>query len=182
MTHQIIKLLIVTVYIALVGCSENEADIDGKKRYEQDGVSFDFPGNWKITDDVEEGGYRYLFVETPGDAIVKIKIYSNDQSFSLSEFVELDIESLKSEMPYLFKLDEKSEIVKIQKTIGNKTLDGYKFQFNLSVLGINVPHVQEYYMFKSDSESAYILNQVAVEDLDKVEAGFSQILGSFKNR
>ena len=82
-------------------------------------------------------------------------------------------------MPEIFKLSDKGEIVDSQIPIGNNVLKGYKYEFNLSVLGIDVPHVTEYYMFQSKTESAYISNQVAVEDLSKVTDGFIQILHNF---
>ncbi len=171
------------ISIALVfmsGCGERRAEIKSSNNYSNNGVSFQYPGSWSVTGDLEDEGYRYIFVESPGDAISKIEIYPKGASFSLLEFVKLDIENLKSNMPKIFSLKGNGEISEAIMSVEGKTIAGYKYMFNLSVLGVNVPHVSEFYMFQSDTESAYINNQVAVEDLDKVKSGFIQIVRSFE--
>lgn len=175
--YRMVLFSILTTFI--IGCGERNANVINSENYHKSGISFSYPGNWEVTEDLEENGYRYIFIESPGDAIAKIEIYDKG-NFKLSEFVELDIESLKSEMPKFFKLSDRGEIKELQKVIGEKLLKGYRYEFNLSILGVDVPHVTEYYMFQSKTESAYISNQVAVEDLSKVQNGFNIILDDFK--
>ena len=176
----LLKSLLVVLLGATLGCSEKRADVDDNERYKRNGISFDYPGNWKVTEDTEIDGFRYLFVETPGDAIVKVEIYANKDSFSLLDFVHLDIESFNSEMKGIFKVGEKSEIAATKKTVGNNVFDGYEQKFDITILGVEVPHIKEFYLLKSDTVSAYIVYQVVTEDLGLVEGGFAQILGSFK--
>ncbi len=173
-------LLVSIILVFLFGCGERNADIKNSNSYSKDGVSFEYAGNWKVTEDVEGGGYRYIFVESPGAAISRIEIYPKEASFSLLEFVKLDIEQLKASMPKVFGLSEKDEIRVIKKPFEGKAYTGYEYKFNLSLLGVDVPHISEFYMFQSETEKAYISNQVAVEDLDKVKDGFMLIVKDFE--
>ncbi len=180
MSHFKSVLYLSIILVSMFGCGERSAEIKNSNSYFKSGVSFEYPGNWKITEDVEDDDYRYIFVESPGDAISTIQIYSKRDSFSLLEFVKMDIENFKSNMPKIFSLSDKGKILEITRSVEGKTFNGYKYKFTLSVFGVDVPHISEFYMLQSDTENSYIKNQVAVEDLDKVEVGFMQIIRNFE--
>jgi len=163
----------------LSACWEKNADTENSIRYDEGGISFDYPGNWEITENVTNEDYQYLFIEAPGDAILKIEIYPEELSGDLSWFVELEIEAFREAVPKIAKLGQHKEEVEIKKTINGRELDGYRYEFDISVLGMDVPHVQEFFTFGSQSHSAYVVTQVASEDLDKVENGFEQVLATF---
>jgi len=148
--------------------------------YEKDGLSFSYPANWEVTEDTENEDIRFVFVESPGSAIIKIEVYPKEQSFKLKEFVELDVEALIKEIPSILALDGDNKIEKIKTSINGVELNGYKYEFNISVVNIDVPHISEFYSFPSLKKVAYLTNQVATEDLEKVNGGFKQVLATFK--
>lgn len=180
MIFKLEKILLLTIIITLASCTEHQADIENVKQYENNGITFEYPGNWEVSEDIEESGFRYLFVEAPREAILKIEIYPKKESFTLLEFIDLDIKGFESEVPTGFTISDKSAITKTQKLVSGKLSTGYKYSFNLSALGTDVPHVQEYYMLNTDSKSVYVMTNVADEDLHLEETGFELILKTIK--
>ena len=158
--------------------AEKKADLVDSKHYENKGISFKYPGNWKVTKDIEEDSFRYLFIESPGEAIVRIEIYLNDESLSLREFAELSIDVFKSELPKIFKVKDLRKVDPVQNSVSSNSYDRYKYQFNLNGIGVSIPHTQEYFLTKSDFYSTFIMNQSADEDVELVSGGFELLLNS----
>ncbi|WP_394225186.1 hypothetical protein [Pseudoalteromonas spongiae] len=173
-----LNILVLLFFIS--ACSEKPADMNNQLKYEKDGLSFSYPANWEVTEDFVNEDVRFVFVESPGDAIIKIEVYPTEQSFELKEFVELDVEALMKEIPSILELDSDNEIKEIKTSINGTEFHGLKYEFNISVVNIDVPHVSESYSFPSHEKVAYLTNQVAKEDLGKVNGGFKQVLATFK--
>jgi hypothetical protein len=172
-----LKYIIFITAFSTLGACEKQADLNNIEQYTKDGVSFSIPGNWSVTEDIEEDGFRYVFVETSGDAIVTVNTYLKEKSFPLREYVEWTIESSTNEMPVGSR--NEGTISEIQTLIDEQTFQGYKNQFVVSLAGIEVPHIAEFYAKGSNSKIAYISSQVANEDLSKVQKGFELILSTF---
>ena len=176
-------LLIAVLGVArslLAACYERLADLDKPQTYQQDGISFVYPGNWKVTEDTTIEHARFIFLESTAEAIIKVEIYPIEESYELEEFVELDIESLQAEYPKIFNISNSHSVSPIVTPLSNIDLDGYQYEFTISLLGVDVPHVSNYYQFNSETLSAYVSQQVAVDDLGKVVGGFHLVLDSFK--
>lgn len=173
-----LNILVLLIFIS--ACSEKQADMKNQLKYEKDGLSFSYPANWEVTEDIENENVRFIFVESPGDAIIKIEVYPTEQSFELKEFVKLDVEALIKEIPSILALDSDNKIEEIKTSIKGVEFNGYKHEFNISVVNIDVSYVSEFYSFPSLKKVAYLTNQVATEDLEKVNGGFKQVLATFK--
>ncbi|MEZ8932221.1 MULTISPECIES: hypothetical protein [unclassified Vibrio] len=173
-----LNILVLLFFIS--ACSEKPADMNNQLKYEKDGLSFSYPANWEVTEDFVNEDVRFVFVESPGYAIIKIEVYPTDQSFELKEFVELDIEARIKAIPSILNLGSDNEIKEAKTFINGTEFNGFKYEFNISVVNIDVPHVSESYSFASLEKVAYLTNQVATEDLEKVTGGFKQVLSTFK--
>lgn len=169
--------LLALLAIIMTAC-EKQADLSQPVEYARDGIRFSLPGNWSVTEDVEQEGFRYLFVETPGDAIIFISSYRKEDAGSLREHVEWTIQSTIDEMPLGSRTQ--GSISPARRLVGQRKFDGYKNEFIASAVGFEVPHVTEFYRFDSATRSAYFVAQVAVEDLDKVSGGFDLVLSTFQ--
>jgi len=172
------KFCLLAFLAYFVSACEMNADLSQPEAYSRNGISFSLPGNWSVTEDAEENGFRYLFVETPGDAIIFISTYRKEDAGSLREHVEWTIQNTIDEMPFGSRTE--GTITRTQRVIDQRKFDGYKNEFIASVVGFEVPHVTEFYRFDSETRSAYFLTQVAVEDMDKVSGGFDLVLSTFK--
>ena len=169
--------LFLALFLVLSAC-ERPADLENTDEYSRDGISFSLPGNWEVTEDVEDAGFRYLFVETPGGAIIVISAFPTEFSSSLLEHVEWTIQHAIDEMP-IGKRSEGS-VMEIQNTISDQAYSGYKNEFAISLAGFNVPHIAEFYRFTTNTKHAFIQFQVSIEDLSKVRGGFDLVLSTFK--
>ncbi len=87
----ILGILIVTVVVALSGCTSNS----DQSKYENNNVSFNYPGSWSVTNDTVIDDYGSKFIElktTEGDSIrIWVRNIENSpveyDSFSITETV-----------------------------------------------------------------------------------------------
>ena len=82
-----------SIFLALalslsLGCGEPSAQVSQPKLYSKDGVEFRYPGNWKVTEDASHPDFRYIIVESPGDAIFGIHIYPHVLAMGLKEYAQ----------------------------------------------------------------------------------------------
>jgi len=160
----------------LFGC-ERVADISSPIKYENEGISFSYPRNWKVTEDVRRQDFRYIFIESPGDAIFIVQIYSRNDAVSFNEFVRWFSSQSKKETP-VGKMEDNT-FSTVEKTTHGEGVKGVKENFSMTLLGTQVPHIREYYTIDSNDEVAFLVGQAATEDLSKTEPGFDLILSSF---
>lgn len=173
-TLQTISLLCILIIIA--ACEQN-ADTSKPLNYAKDTISFAYPENWTVTEDKQEDDVRYLFIETPGDAIVLVQIYPIQDAVSLKEYAEWFSKEVIKETPVAERSVGNFE--DINRTINGVTLTGMRQKFSITLLGIDVPHTAEYYRIEKGNKVAFLISQTASEDLAKVNGGFELLLGTF---
>jgi len=82
------------------GCGEPKADVALPKRYSKDGIKFQHSGNWKISEELkEEGVFRSVTVESPGDALVVVQAFDAKNVLPLKEYTELFSKETAKAMP-----------------------------------------------------------------------------------
>ena len=160
--------------IGLAAC-EKAADISSPLVYDTDGVSFSYPGNWQVTEDTTEQGFRYVFVESPGDAIFIIQLYQNNFDLSLRQFAEDFSSGARNELTIIGISDSTFE--SIEKAGFSAAI---RERVSLNWAGESIPHIRDYYMREAGPLIVYVIAQVATEDLAMVEPGFDLILASFR--
>jgi hypothetical protein len=162
---------------------EKMADIGSPQPYSKDGLSFLYPGNWKITEEeVFEENTKFINMESPGDANVMICFYDFEDDETLMEFAtELSrdmADGLEDEIP-LTKVG-KLNFSRITREGNSGPLEGLRNKINITFLGEKVPHVLEFFCLKKQGKTVFIVCQSAEEDLKKTEPAFRQIVGSFQ--
>jgi hypothetical protein len=161
---------------------EKMADVNSPQFYSKDGLSFSFPGNWKITEEeiFEALGEKtkIINVESPGDAIVIICAYGFEVDQTLKEFAKEFTENMKGEIP-LGKVGE-SRFSGIKREGKTGQMQGLRNKLEMTFVGESIPHVQEFFALKKQGKTAFIVCQSAEEDLKKTEPAFGQIVGSFE--
>jgi hypothetical protein len=170
-----LTLLTITI-VTLAGC-ERAADISSPEIYERQQIRFSYPGNWDVTEDATEDIVRYLFVETPGDAIFIAQIYKKEDAVTLNEYAKWFSEQSKQETP--FGDIGGNSFSQTNKKMLSGTHAGIKETFAIKLFGETVPHVREYYSVETDTKVAFLISQTATEDLAKVEPGFDLIYSTF---
>ncbi|GHA03634.1 hypothetical protein GCM10008090_10970 [Arenicella chitinivorans] len=170
----------IAICLALSACGEPIADVDLPRKYHRDGVRFSLPSNWSVTEDYSDAGFRLILVESPGDAIAKIELYLRDDEFNLQDFVQRSKESFAEQIPSGIGLEISNPLTTVSKSRQSVKLNGYQHEFDLEVLGLKVPHWQQFYEIHHAGETAYLVFQVATEDRAKAESGFDLLLDSLQ--
>lgn len=170
------RLLPCALLALLFGCGEVAAS-KTTLSYENEGVSFRLPSNWEVTEDVEVEGFRYLFVETPGEAILTIHLYPADESFDLEGYVASSMDNLTGEMP-IGEISIGSNIP-IVREVDTVEFAGIQSHFSIEILSIEVPHLVRHFSITQEGFDINISEQVSAEDLHLVEDGFDLVLSSF---
>ena len=156
--------------------NEETADITSPATYQKGTLSFSYPGNWKITEDIEEGFSHHVAIESPGNAIFIIQIFPALDAIPLQQFAEQF-----SELTQQKGLPRISNRVFSEVKESINSINNYSIQenFSLKVSGGQAPHIRRYYSVINDEKTAYLISQAATEDLPKVDEGFSLTLKTF---
>ncbi len=172
-----VGISLVILLLAFAGC-EKTADVVNVQVYQHDGVSFSLPGNWNVSEDVTEGTFRYIIVESPGDALFMLNEHPKEDSLSLEKFVEAFTDNMSSELPFgqLSSLDRSA----VEVVIDGETRKGIKNKIDIVVLGEKVPHEQTYFKLAHQRSDIFLITQVADEDKSLVDQGFELIFNTFR--
>ena len=167
---------IFTTLFLLVAC-EQTADLTSTETYQKAGIQFSYPGNWRVAEDQTSADVRYIIVETPGDAIFIVQIYSRKDAVELKEYAQWASDQAKKQM----SAGERTpgEFLAIEKQIDKVILKGIKENFSIKLFNEEVPHRSEYYKVDGEQKVAYLISQTAIEDLSKVQGGFDLLLHTF---
>lgn len=163
--------LVLGLAVVFVGCGGEVADTGNPTAYAKDGLHFQMPGNWRVTEDEEVGTVRYLFVEEPGDALVVVQLRLSTDVGDLLTVAKEFAKSAKESTP----------IGKISASkFGALGTDGeYKTlreRFSISLVGESIPHTRDYRFRTFGDKTCILIAQVADEDRADVEAGFRQVM------
>jgi len=168
-------VMILALALMLVGCGESEADVGNPQHYSKDGVEFDYPGNWEVTDDAQNAEGRYLLIESPGDALMMIHIYSGSDALGIQAFAS----------NFAKLAEENTPIGDVTaSTFSNVTHSGgyeeLTEQMSITVLGETVPLTRTYRRKAIGSNVCVLVGHVVDEDRSLVVGGFEQVFSSFK--
>ena len=170
----VLVLLIIIQYYRLN--NERTADITSPTTYNKEGLSFSYPGNWKIIEDKGQGDIRCIFIESPGNAVFVIQTCPNQEAIPLQQFAEQFPEIAQQET--LFSSIGTSSFSDLEKSERSGGRYGVQEEFSSKALGIQRQYIRRYYFVTNDTQTAYLISQVATADLSKVKAGFGLILNS----
>ena len=179
--------LVLVALLAAAGC-ERRPDLEHPKRFDEGGVGFAYPGNWKVTAETSAEGavtIRSISLETPGAALVMIEEFKPAIRVELREFLEkllhhmnkfaagktrglVTVENLSSEP--------------VQRHLLGETRAGLRYRFRMAALGERVPHTFEGYSVALADRTLVLVAQAPDEDLHRVEAGFARIFESVEVR
>ncbi len=156
--------------------SETAALVDSPKSYKKGRVTFNYPGNWTVTEDggsLTDGSVRYLVLETAGNNVVTIQIYRATEALELLEYAQRFADTAKEEIP--IGSWSASKFSGIEEKDGNEVLAE---QSEMTVLGESIPYTRIYSRKRAGNVIAFILLQAISEEYEMVVGGFDQIIAS----
>jgi len=163
-------LVVLAAGLTLASCGGKKADTAHPITYRKDGLSFQMPGNWRVTEDASEEGIRYLFVEEPGDAIVVVQLLGADDALGIAEYARSFAEQAK-EGTDVGTLSA-STFSRAGEAGGYETL---RETFHMTLLGVTVPHTRDYRRRLFGDQVCFLVAQVSDEDRGLVTGGFRLI-------
>ena len=155
---------------------ETAALVDSPKSYNKGGVTFNYPGNWTVTEDggsLTDGSVRYLFLETAGDNFVSIQVYPATEALELLEYAQRYAGTMKEEIP--IGSFGASKFSGIEEKDGNEILTE---QLEMTVFGESIPYTRIYSRKSAGKVIAFISLQAISEEYEMVVGGFDQIIAS----
>ena len=172
----LLLLLIVSLLGLFTGCGEPKADLSKSKMHRSGAITFKYPTNWRISEESVAPEIHYLFIETPGDAVVIFQSFPTAEADDLPAFSKAFSNSAATEMP-------------IGKMVGTTfadmpEADGYEWiveNFNINLFGESVPHRRFYGTKVIGDRQIFLIFQVATEDCAKAEPGFHLIRNSLRS-
>jgi len=173
----------------LAGC-ETSPELRHPQAYSKDGISFRYPSNWSVTEDGETPGasrYRYLFIESPGSAIVIVQHHEPGIELSVEEF------AAEFHRKAIEKIGEVAQVgplkpfsghagnaVPIRAVVAGMPRKGIEYSYSVSGAGQQVPHRFRAFKVESASATTFLVAQAATEDWDLISPGFDLVLASFE--
>jgi hypothetical protein len=163
--------------VPLLACEKN-AEISTPKKYNKEGISFNYPSNWEITEDAFSDGVYQISVETPGNAIFLMMIYKETNAVvPLDKFSKLFSEAF-AEVLFLGKSSTSSftPVTRVKKQWNSA---GIREKFDISILKLVIPYEREFHSIKKSGKVGYLISQAEVEEMPHVEPGFNLIRETF---
>lgn len=167
--------LLVLMLVA-VACEQN-ADVQNPQSYSGENFEFQYPGNWKVTDDRQTDYGNYIIIESPGDAIFIIRAYSKSDAVALEDFVTSFSEQAQEATSV--GTVESVRVIPIEKEIGGVPIDGIRERVIISLLGEEVPHRRTYFAIERTEQVVFLIAQTAEEHIPLVTDGFELIWRTF---
>ena len=174
-----IILSFLIVLLPFFSACEKMANIDSPQSYSKDGLSFLYPGNWKITEEeFFEEITKFINIESPGNANVMICFYDFEDDETLMEFATEFSRDMASEIEDTIPLSKvgKIEFSKVTREGIFGPIEGLSNKIPLVFLGQKVPQVLEYFTLKKQNKTVFIVCQSSEDDLEKTEPAFKQVV------
>lgn len=153
-------------------------------KYEQDGLSFEYPKDWKVVEDVVQDAVRYVFIESADEnALSSIQIFPIDDTPTLEQFVNSYSEQTRMEPSATGTTQaeaspaviEPIEFMTISRDLNGKTYDWVVETVPISVGSIQTSDYREYFRKDSGRFAAFLVNQVSNDSLTQTEPSFELI-------
>ncbi|WP_085909008.1 hypothetical protein [Kiloniella majae] len=173
-----LKNICVLVLAFVLFACEEAADLSNSQSYVKDGVSFKLPGNWKVVEDITEEGFRYISIESSGDAVAGVSLFHNGVRIELEDYIDLIIENFNAELPVGSR--NRGEVFEFTPDYKENVAKAIRNQFAITLASVEVPHTSDFYEMRTNSDFAIIFTQVSDEDKELIQKGFDQIINSFE--
>jgi hypothetical protein len=175
--------------LACLAACERAPDVAEPQVYATAPLTFRLPGNWSVTRDehsVEDGGeFRNVVVESPGNAIVLVQLYTPVVDVSAEAFSAELMAATVAEVEGMLEIKGMKPLSAsggtpsaVQATVAGELRDGVERNFVIRVLGQPVPHRARTFRVASESWVVFLVLQAATEDWARVAPGFDLISSS----
>ena len=154
--------------------------------YSKDGVSFDHPAGWKVTEDVvaqDTTRMRSIDLEGPNEAVVTLMFSPFFSGQDIEKFAATAArnraDAAKANTAQQARMGPVTA-TPITRQVAGKENQGVSQRFVVSMLGQNLPHEARFFKAALDGTTVIIMTQVGDEDAKAAEPGFAMALGTLR--
>ena len=159
-----------SVVLVSASCSP-VADLSNPKFFENELITFSYPGNWEIDENVREDyGYR-ISISGPENSVVILLVISPGWEMNFEDYCKQYSEMLKDNIS-LGKITrtELSDVV-----VHPNGMETCQLSLTLSILSENINSTAKFWKIGSGGIAVIGMTQVADEDREKLLDGFRLI-------
>lgn len=186
-------LFVASALVCGAGCervmgffSEPKAQVDAPLRYEKDEISFLYPGNWTIAEEVkQENGFelRTINVESAGNALLMIQSFTPGVEFDLAAHLELTMGAMQEEVGKQVGglVDStRGEVTDFEREFLGAKRTGKQAAITITALGDKVSSSVALIGAVLEDRTVLLFTTIPDDDRARVEAGFDQVMTSLK--
>jgi hypothetical protein len=158
------------------------------KQYQKDGVQFSYYSNWKIAKDAPiaaKPDIRSIQIEGPSNAVISLICEPVSSAQSLEQFAEAVASRRGGAIEAKLSIGG-IQTAQVSKGTSNPTTgkvagrdrEGILQEFNIDMLGQQVPHQAHFYLVEGSKYKIMIMSQVSNRHADKTQSGSDLILST----
>ena len=167
---------------------EPAPNVDQPKTYSDHGVTYDYPGNWKVSEEsMNEGGTEIttITVESPGSTIAIVQVFDSpidiEMDMLVDEFQKGMSSALSAQFGGIVTVEQRDRVPTERNILGGSR-EGRKARFDVAILGEKVPHTVDLYGMKLTERTIALYLQAPDEDVEKVKPGFDLVLDTLREQ
>ena len=187
---RLIQALHIALYLAVLTvfafAAFTQAHAAQPATYNKDGVSFEHPVGWKVTEDVvaqDETRMRSIDLEGPNEAVVTLMFSPFFSGQDIEKFAAAAArnraDAARANTTQQARMGPVTA-TPITRQVAGKENKGVSQRFVVSMLGQNLPHEARFFKAALDGTTAIIMTQVADEDAKAAEPGFAMALDTLR--
>ncbi|MDZ7862974.1 hypothetical protein [Acidovorax sp.] len=183
-------LMMMMMALLLAGLAQPALAAPNTTTYSKDGVSFEHPVGWKVTEDSvaqDATRLRSIDLEGPDEAVVTIMLspFLKDQGIEAFAATiakgRTDAEKAVGAIAQQLRYGP-STTAPITRNVAGQENKGVSQRFVISLLGQKLPHEARFFKAPLEGTTAIIMTQVADESAKAVEPGFTMALDTLRYR
>ena len=154
--------------------------------YSKDGVSFEHPAGWKVTEDVvskDETRMRSIDLEGPNEAVVTFLFSPFFADQDIGQFAANTArhraDAARSNTAQQARMGPVTA-KPIARQVAGKENQGVSQRFVVTMLGLHLPHEARFFKATLGDTTVIVMTQVADEDAQAAEPGFVMALGTLR--
>lgn len=170
------SLFVVLFALLLIVACGDKAKLDKPKTYHKGKISFSYPSNWDIDQEVVESDIHYVVLTTPGQGLFVVQAHISDFAMSLEDFSQWFSEEARAALPLLTRSEGVFE--PIESLPSDELSSGVLEKFTIGLFGQEVPHKAHYYLAQGEKLDAFIITQYRTDIEGELALGYEHIFDS----
>lgn len=183
----LIACVVLTYLSACDPFAARAADVDDPQTFGEGDLSFDYPGNWKISTERETVESFSMVSHTLeprwGNSLVVVQVFRPGLEIEfeklLADFWQGMSDSLAGSLIEKRPVDGKDS-VEIHHDLLSESREGRRIRFAVEVLGESTVSTVDIYLASLDDRTIVVYAQAPDDELSQARPGFEQIMGTMK--